>query len=107
MSVPLRSLAGAAAAAIGGAMLGTYRGEIAEIRRRAKAGGRTAQTKAGSIEYAVEGSGPPVLVIHGAGGGYDQGLLLGRSFPGFAHGDGCRGRGGARPARLAAAAHHS
>ena len=99
MSVPLRSLAGAAAAAIGGAMLGTYRREIAEIRRRAKAGGRTAQTKAGSID--------PVLVIHGAGGGYDQGLLLGRSFPGFAHGDGCRGRGGARPARLAAAAHNS
>ena len=83
MSVVLRLLAGAAAAAIGCAMLGTYRGEIAEIRRRAKAGGRTAQTKAGSIEYAVEGSGPPVLVIHGAGGGYDQGLLLGRSFPGF------------------------
>jgi 2-hydroxy-6-oxonona-2,4-dienedioate hydrolase len=80
MSIPLRLLAAAAAAALGGAMLGTYRGEIAEIRRRVKAGGRMAQTKAGPIEYAVEGSGPPALVIHGAGGGYDQGLLLGRNF---------------------------
>jgi pimeloyl-ACP methyl ester carboxylesterase len=42
-----------------------------------------AQTGAGPIEYAVEGFGPPALVIHGAGGGYDQGLLLGRSFFGF------------------------
>jgi 2-hydroxy-6-oxonona-2,4-dienedioate hydrolase len=83
MSNSLRLLAGVAAAAIGGAVLGTYRGEIAEIRRRVKSGGRIAQTKAGPIEYAVEGSGPPALVIHGAGGGYDQGLLLGRNFPGF------------------------
>jgi len=28
------------------------------------------------------GSGPPVLVIHGAGGGYDQGLLLGETLLG-------------------------
>ncbi|HEY6052084.1 MAG TPA: alpha/beta fold hydrolase [Thermoanaerobaculia bacterium] len=37
-----------------------------------------AQTTAGPIEYAVAGpaSGEPVLVVHGAGGGYDQGLLL-------------------------------
>ena len=83
MSIPLRLLAGAAVAAFGGAVLGTYRGEIAEIRRRVKAGGRMAQTRAGPIEYAVEGSGPPALVIHGAGGGYDQGLLLGRNFSGF------------------------
>ncbi len=30
----------------------------------------------GIIEYAESGSGPPVLVIHGSGGGYDQGELL-------------------------------
>ncbi|MEO1252773.1 MAG: alpha/beta fold hydrolase [Pseudomonadota bacterium] len=34
------------------------------------------------IEYAVEGAGPPVLVIHGAGGGFDQGLLIGRELTG-------------------------
>jgi 2-hydroxy-6-oxonona-2,4-dienedioate hydrolase len=30
----------------------------------------------GDIEYTAGGSGPPVLVIHGGGGGYDQGELL-------------------------------
>lgn len=30
----------------------------------------------GDIEYTEGGSGPPVLVIHGSGGGYDQGKLL-------------------------------
>lgn len=35
-----------------------------------------AGTRHGLIEYQVWGDGPPVLVIHGAGGGYDQGRLL-------------------------------
>lgn len=33
----------------------------------------------GDIEYAEGGSGSPVLVIHGSGGGYDQGELLARA----------------------------
>lgn len=33
-------------------------------------------TDEGTIEYAIKGEGEPVLMIHGAGGGYDQGLLL-------------------------------
>ncbi|GAU77110.1 alpha/beta fold hydrolase [Fusibacter sp. 3D3] len=33
-------------------------------------------TEVGTIEYAIRGEGYPVLMIHGAGGGYDQGLLL-------------------------------
>ena len=28
------------------------------------------------MEYAVAGSGPPLLMIHGTGGGFDQGLLF-------------------------------
>lgn len=35
-----------------------------------------ARTPHGTVEYAIQGEGPPVLVIHGAGGGFDQGLLL-------------------------------
>ncbi len=34
-----------------------------------------AQTSQGSVEYALRGKGPVILVIHGAPGGYDQGLL--------------------------------
>ncbi|WP_430449677.1 alpha/beta fold hydrolase [Rhodophyticola sp.] len=36
----------------------------------------------GPVEYAVVGEGPPVLVIHGAGGGFDQGLLFAQTFIG-------------------------
>lgn len=30
----------------------------------------------GALEYAIAGTGPPVLMIHGTGGGFDQGLLF-------------------------------
>lgn len=35
------------------------------------------KTTAGEIEYVAVGDGPPVLILHGAPGGYDQALLLG------------------------------
>lgn len=37
---------------------------------------RFAASRHGTVEYALQGSGPTVLVIHGAGGGFDQGQLL-------------------------------
>jgi len=40
-------------------------------------GSQIAQTPCGPIEYAVAGVGPPVLVVHGAGGGFDQGMDFG------------------------------
>jgi len=39
----------------------------------------------GDIEYAVQGEGLPVLLAHGAGGGYDQGLLIGENYVGDGH----------------------
>ncbi len=33
-------------------------------------------TSAGALEYAVAGRGSPLLMIHGTGGGFDQGLLF-------------------------------
>ena len=42
------------------------------------AGSQIAQTNCGPIEYATAGNGPPVLVVHGAGGGFDQGLEAAR-----------------------------
>ena len=51
-----------------------YQHDIHQARERISAGSQIAKTPCGPIEYAVAGDGPPVLVVHGAGGGYDQGL---------------------------------
>jgi pimeloyl-ACP methyl ester carboxylesterase len=65
-------------AGAGAAIWMRYRREIRKQRERVSTGSRIAQTSRGPIEYATAGDGPPVLLVHGAGGGYDQGLLLGR-----------------------------
>lgn len=54
-----------------------YRRDIRAARQRVATGSAVAETRCGPIEYADRGSGPPVLVVHGAGGGFDQGLMLG------------------------------
>jgi len=59
-----------------------YASEIEAIKRDVRAGGKMAGTRVGPIECAESGDGQPVLIIHGAGGGYDQGLLVGRAFLG-------------------------
>jgi len=56
-----------------------YRPEARRAYQRIATGSRIAETRCGPIEYAVAGEGPPVLVVHGAGGGFDQGLALGQS----------------------------
>lgn len=56
---------------------GRYAREIREERDRVANGGRIASTPCGPIEYAETGVGPPVLVVHGAGGGFDQGMDFG------------------------------
>jgi pimeloyl-ACP methyl ester carboxylesterase len=53
-----------------------YLCDIERARARVAAGSRIAETPCGPIEYAIAGKGPPVLAVHGAGGGYDQGLDL-------------------------------
>jgi 2-hydroxy-6-oxonona-2,4-dienedioate hydrolase len=51
-----------------------YNAELSRARDEVGRGGRIANTTAGPIEYAETGAGIPLLFIHGAGGGYDQGL---------------------------------
>lgn len=55
-----------------------YRSDIDAARKRAEAGSEIFKAADGELEYAVEGTGTPVLVLHGAGGGYDQGLWYGK-----------------------------
>lgn len=51
--------------------------ELARERQQ-RFGSQVIETPCGAIEYAVAGEGSPVLVVHGAGGGYDQGISTGR-----------------------------
>lgn len=51
-----------------------YRRELAEAKARVAIGSELAQTACGLIEYASLGEGPAVLLVHGAGGGFDQTL---------------------------------
>lgn len=55
-----------------------YSREMNAAKARLLAGSRILKTEHGEVEYAVEGEGSPVLSLHGAGGGYDQGLWAAR-----------------------------
>jgi len=48
-----------------------------------QSGSKLANTNQGAVEYAVLGEGPPVLVMHGGLGGYDQALAIGGSLTEF------------------------
>ncbi|KCZ71099.1 putative hydrolase or acyltransferase of alpha/beta superfamily [Candidatus Methanoperedens nitroreducens] len=54
----------------------SYQSDISTARERVLAGSKVIETASGPIEYADIGDGYPVLVVHGAGGGYDQGVIL-------------------------------
>jgi pimeloyl-ACP methyl ester carboxylesterase len=43
---------------------------------------RVVETACGPVEISVHGEGPPVLVVHGAAGGYDQGEVRANEFRG-------------------------
>jgi 2-hydroxy-6-oxonona-2,4-dienedioate hydrolase len=49
-----------------------------EAQLRVGAGSEVIATSFGKLEYASAGRGPPVLMIHGTGGGFDQGLAFTR-----------------------------
>ncbi len=72
--IGLASAVGAAAVAGGTYM--RYRQELNAKSQALDAKSEIAETACGPIEYAREGRGSATLVIHGAGGGYDQGLYL-------------------------------
>ncbi len=68
-----------AAVAAGGFVALGFRDDRAAARvRLSRIDTASARTRHGPMEYAVAGSGPPVLMIHGSGGGFDQALDMGR-----------------------------
>jgi 2-hydroxy-6-oxonona-2,4-dienedioate hydrolase len=79
-----RLLAFTGAIAAGAATMAytAYQNDIKAARRRVETDRRLIDGTDGPIELAESGDGPAVLLIHGAGGGFDQGLDLGRAFLG-------------------------
>jgi pimeloyl-ACP methyl ester carboxylesterase len=53
-----------------------YRRDVDRAFNRISTGSQVVHTRCGPIEYASLGAGTPVLIVHGAGGGFDQGMEL-------------------------------
>jgi pimeloyl-ACP methyl ester carboxylesterase len=53
-----------------------YQRDKRNILARLRSGSQMLTTTYGDVEYATAGKGQPILIVHGSGGGYDQGLLL-------------------------------
>jgi pimeloyl-ACP methyl ester carboxylesterase len=61
---------GAAATAL---VAAAFLRDLRAAKRRIASGSRSIDS---GIEYAESGDGPPLLIVHGAGGGWDQGLAV-------------------------------
>jgi 2-hydroxy-6-oxonona-2,4-dienedioate hydrolase len=59
-----------------------YRSELRNIVDELAASSEVVETRHGALEYVSWGEGPTVLVVHGAGGGFDQGRLIAEAFGG-------------------------
>lgn len=71
--------AAGAVAAGGGIAWSACSSAVAAARARVAAGGSAiVETRHGVMEYAIAGEGRPILMIHGTGGGFDQGLSFAR-----------------------------
>lgn len=80
--------AGAALAGLAGAGWASagFRRAMRQARARiGAAASRLVETRHGALEYAEAGDGPPVLFLHGTGGGFDQGLHMGAPLVGLGY----------------------
>ena len=57
-----------------------YQRDMNAVRARLISGVSIVETPYGAVPFVTGGAGAPVLAIHGAGGGYDQGRLLAEAF---------------------------
>jgi hypothetical protein len=78
MNQPLRWVAAGLGLVILAASWTAWRFDRAIISARARAaeGGVVLETKCGPIQYQEAGTGVPLLVVHGSGGGHDQGMAF-------------------------------
>jgi 2-hydroxy-6-oxonona-2,4-dienedioate hydrolase len=68
---------GAAAVAVSAAWIGwRFDSDIKAASTAAAQGSALIDTRCGPIEYQEAGSGEPLLMVHGSGGGHDQGMAF-------------------------------
>lgn len=53
-----------------------YRADLRAAEQRLAGRSEVVKTRSGQMEYAVAGNGTPILMVHGTGGGFDQGLTF-------------------------------
>jgi 2-hydroxy-6-oxonona-2,4-dienedioate hydrolase len=76
---------GAGALIGGGYVWSRFRQAVGAADRRVTGRSSTIATPFGTLEYAIAGSGPPLLMIHGTGGGFDQGLRFAAALKRLGH----------------------
>jgi pimeloyl-ACP methyl ester carboxylesterase len=72
----LIGLAGVGALLGSGLVWNAVSTDVRRARRQTIGRSTIIQARVGDLEYAEAGAGPPVLMVHGAGGGFDQGLAF-------------------------------
>jgi 2-hydroxy-6-oxonona-2,4-dienedioate hydrolase len=83
-----RFIFGSAALALmvsGGIIYWQYRQTMSLAYQRISIGGKMLKTACGPIQYSEFGAGAPMLIVHGAGGGYDQGEYFAKLIGGNYH----------------------
>lgn len=71
------TLTGLVVALIAAFVFVAYQIDISAANARIANASQIVDTRCGPIEYATAGTGPTVLIVHGAGGGFDQGMRFG------------------------------
>ena len=69
----------------GGFAAVSFRKSLAAAEKRVTGNSSSFEASYGAMEWAEAGSGPPVLMIHGTGGGFDQGLAFARRLAALGH----------------------
>lgn len=69
-------LAAAASAVLALPIRRSFHAALAEAQSRIAAPAALSATRFGPVQWAADGDGPPVLMLHGTGGGFDQALLF-------------------------------
>lgn len=69
----------------GGYVWSQFRQAVDAADRRVAGRSSIVSTQFGKLEYAIAGSGSPLLMVHGTGGGFDQGLRFAAALQRLGH----------------------